>query len=155
MSQGFKVAVSLPLTLALARRTAHNNLSPFRSLDGTILEKGAVGMFLQEAIDDYASYARTELGHASTIVLTYRSRQRHFARWLAETSTPDPKIEDVTAGHIRRYTYALSALGNRPRSIRGAMNAVRALYAYSDTAKGARASGTSAFLLDIARQLLK
>jgi site-specific recombinase XerD len=78
------------------------------------LRKGAVEMFLQEAIDDYAGYARTELGHASTTVLTYRSRQRHFARWLGENGTPNAKIEDVTAGHIRRYTYALSAVGNRP-----------------------------------------
>jgi site-specific recombinase XerD len=87
-------------------------------------------MFLQEAIDDYAGYARSELGHSTSTIFTYRSRQRHFASWLSENGTPDPQVEEVTANHIRRYSYALSSRGLRPRSIRGALNALRALYGY-------------------------
>jgi site-specific recombinase XerD len=92
--------------------------------------KGAVEMFLSEAIDDFFAYARAELGHTQKTLLTYRSRQRQFATWLTTTVLPDAKVEDVSAQHIWRYTYSRSGQGLRPRSIRGVMNALRTLYAY-------------------------
>jgi integrase/recombinase XerD len=87
-------------------------------------------MFLSEAIEDYAAYSRGELGHSQNTVYTYRSRQRLFLAWLAKNETPDREVEKVTAYHIRRYSYFLSSRGQRPRSIRGALNSIRSLYAY-------------------------
>jgi site-specific recombinase XerD len=87
-------------------------------------------MFLSEAIEDFAGYARAELGHTAATIWTYRSRQRHFAGWLEANGLPDPPVHELTAPLIRRYTYSLTAQNLRPRSIRGALNAIRALFSY-------------------------
>jgi site-specific recombinase XerD len=87
-------------------------------------------MLLSEAIRDFAAYARTELGHTPATIITYASRQRHFARWLAGRGLAAPVVSEVTPDLIRRYQYALSAQNLRPRSIRGSLNALRALFAY-------------------------
>ena len=101
-------------------------------------------MLLSEAIRDFGDYARHEQGHTPTTHLTYQSRQRQFARWLAaEAGLPDPPVRDVTANLIRRYSYSLSARSLRPRTIRGVLNALRALFTFL-TASGALAADPAA-----------
>jgi len=87
-------------------------------------------MVLSEAIRDYREYARHEQGYTPTTLLSYQSWQRNFARWLGENGFPDPPLQDVSGGLIRRYVYARSGRNLRPRTVRSAMNAVRALFAY-------------------------
>src|SRR5262249_25229359 len=57
------------------------------------------------------------------------TRLRHFARWLAEQGHADPPIHTVSPELIRRYSYSLSAHKLRPRTIRAALHALRALFA--------------------------
>jgi site-specific recombinase XerD len=87
-------------------------------------------MHLSEAIRDYCDYARHELGHTTTTHLTYQSRLRHFLRWLAQNGVEDPPVGEVTPALIRRYSYSLSGRNLRPRTVRGALNAIRALFSY-------------------------
>lgn len=87
-------------------------------------------MVLSEAIRDYCEYARHELGHSPNTWRTYAASQRHFARWLADQGFQDPPVEQVTSALIRRYSYSLSARNLRPRTICGALHALRALYRF-------------------------
>lgn len=87
-------------------------------------------MVLSEAIHDYCQYARHELGHTTATYYSYVSWQRNFAAWLADQGMPDPPIQEVTASVIRRYQYSLSGRNLRPRTIRGALHAVRAVFTY-------------------------
>lgn len=87
-------------------------------------------MVLSEAIEDYRTYARHALGHAVTTHHSYISWQRNFAGWLAEQSLPDPPIGEITPALVRRYSYTLTGRKLRPRTIRGALHALRSLFAY-------------------------
>jgi site-specific recombinase XerD len=100
-------------------------------------------MVLSEAIQDYGDYIRHELGHATTTFYSYRSWQRNFARWLAENGMPDPLVREVGVSLIRRYAYHLSGRGLRPRTVRGALHALRALFGYL-TERGALAANPAA-----------
>lgn len=87
-------------------------------------------MVLSDAIKDYGSYSRCELGHTESTYHSYVSWQRNFAAYLAENGLPDPPISEVTATLIRRYAYALAGRNLRPRTIRGALHALRGLFGY-------------------------
>jgi site-specific recombinase XerD len=87
-------------------------------------------MFLSEAIRDYEGYSRAELGHTQATIWTYRTRQRQFGTWLEKGGMNDPHVADITGAMVRRYVYSLTGDKLRPRSIRGALNAIRALFAY-------------------------
>lgn len=93
-------------------------------------------MLLSEAIEDYGQFIRHELGHAKTTTHAYLSWQRNFARWLTEQGLPDPPVTEVTEHLIRRYSYSMSSRQLRPRTIRGALHALRALFGWL-TAQGA------------------
>ena len=80
-------------------------------------------MVLSEAIRDHGDYLRHDLGHTTSTCYAYRSWQRNFLRWLDENGMPDPPVQEVTAGTIRRYAYSLSGRGLRPRTIRGVLHA--------------------------------
>lgn len=87
-------------------------------------------MVLSEAIQDYGEFMRHELGQAATTYHVYVSWQRNFARWLAETGIPDPPVTEISTSLIRRYSYSMSSRGLRPRTIRGVLHALRALFKY-------------------------
>jgi integrase/recombinase XerC len=106
-------------------------------------------MFLSEAIQDFARYSLVVKGYARKTHVTYQNRQRQFANWLAERKNiPDIQVHDITPELLREYVYHLSgpdarrdmalssarssrsAPRHRPRTIRAAMNAVRALFFY-------------------------
>lgn len=87
-------------------------------------------MRFSEAIDDYRTAARHELGHSQATYYSYIAILKQFARWLEESGQPDPLVGEVTSQLIRRYYYALNGEGLRPRTIRGKLNALRALFGY-------------------------
>lgn len=87
-------------------------------------------MLLSEAIEDFRNCARHELGHTASTSYAYASWQRNFANWLAENGLADPAIGEITANLIRRYGYQMANRNCRPRTIRGAMIAIRALFTY-------------------------
>jgi site-specific recombinase XerD len=87
-------------------------------------------MVLSEAIADFRTYARAELGRTTSTCYCYTSWQNNFARWLAEQGLPDPPIQEITAALVRRYSYHLTGKNDRPRTIRGALHAIRALFDY-------------------------
>lgn len=87
-------------------------------------------MRLSEAIQDFHDCARHELGHTASTSYAYASWQRNFARWLAENGTSDPPVDEISANLIRRYGYHMSSRNLRPRTIRQALLAIRALFAY-------------------------
>jgi len=87
-------------------------------------------MVLSEAIRDFGEYARHELGHSASTYYTYRTWQRSFARWLEEQGLPDPPVQEIGDSLIRRFSYALSGRKLRPRTIRAALHALRALFSY-------------------------
>ena len=87
-------------------------------------------MVLSEAVRDFGLSSRHEVGHTKKTHLSYQHRQRHFLNWLAEQGHPDPDVDEITPTLIRRYSYSLSARKLRPRTIRGAMGALGALFVY-------------------------
>jgi site-specific recombinase XerD len=87
-------------------------------------------MVLSEAVRDFGEYSRCELGHTTATYYSYISWLHNFAAWLEEQGQPDPPVQEITASLIRRFSYALNAKGLRPRTIRGALHALRALFAY-------------------------
>ena len=80
---------------------------------------------LSEAIRDSGEYARHEARHAKNTTYSYPSGQRNFAEWLEENGTAGPPIQEITANHVRRFSYALSGRNLRPRTLRGAPHALR------------------------------
>lgn len=87
-------------------------------------------MVLSEAIRDYVEYSRHELRHSKNTSYAYVSWQRNFAQWLTENGHPDPLVHEISASLIRRYHYHLSGRKLRPRTIRGALQALRSLFTY-------------------------
>jgi integrase/recombinase XerD len=76
-------------------------------------------MLLSNIAPDYISYIRHELGYSPRTVTTYQSRLNHNAKWLHENGYPDADITVFAAPVLRRYLYAESARGLRPRTLRG------------------------------------
>lgn len=87
-------------------------------------------MVLSEAIEDYGQFIRHELGHAKTTYHAYVSWQRNFARWLEAQGHPDPQVTEISPDLVRRWSYGMSSRNLRPRTIRGALHALRALFAW-------------------------
>lgn len=87
-------------------------------------------MVYSEAVEDYGKHARYELGHTTSTYHSYVSWQRNFAQWLEEQGLPDPPVAQITGNLIRRYSYSLSGRKLRPRTIRGALHALRAVFHY-------------------------
>jgi site-specific recombinase XerD len=87
-------------------------------------------MVLSDAIGDYSQFARHELGHSPNTYHAYVSWQRNFARWLADNGMPDPPVKEISGALIRRWSYYLSGGNRRPRTVRSALHAIRALFRY-------------------------
>lgn len=87
-------------------------------------------MVLSEAIADFRECARHELGHTANTSYACASWHRNFAHWLEEQGITDPPIQDISVGLLRRYAYRMSSRSLRPRTIRGALIALRALFVY-------------------------
>jgi site-specific recombinase XerD len=101
-------------------------------------------MFLSEAIRDFATYSETIKGYTKTTHRCYLHRQRQFALWIAEEKhLSDPPVHEITPRLVRQYLYFLCSRDARlrcpdarnppplrPRTVRGAMHSVRALFAY-------------------------
>ena len=71
-------------------------------------------MVLSEATRDYLQFARHELGHSPSTVLSYQSWLRKFARWLEENDTLDPPVREISVTQIPRNSYSLSGRNLRP-----------------------------------------
>jgi site-specific recombinase XerD len=87
-------------------------------------------MTFSEAIDDYSTCARHELGHSQATYYSYIASLKQFARWLQEHGQPDPPIGEITPQLLRRYHFAVVGQNLRPRTIRSKLNALRALFGY-------------------------
>ena len=87
-------------------------------------------MTFSEAIDDYRTGARHELGHSQATYYSYIASLKQFARWLEAGGHTDPAVGAITPALLRRYYHTLSRTGLRPRTIRGKLNALRALFGY-------------------------
>jgi site-specific recombinase XerD len=101
-------------------------------------------MFVSEAIRDFVCYSQTLKGYSKSTRRCYLNRCRQFARWLAEQKhLPDLLVHEITPQLVRQYLYYLcsrearlpgdagrNAPPLRPRTVRAAMNALRALFAY-------------------------
>ena len=87
-------------------------------------------MVLSEAIEDYGQFIRHELGHAKTTYHAYVSWQRNFARWLTANGHPDPLVTEISPDLVRSHSYGMSSRDLRPRTVRGALHALRAPFAW-------------------------
>lgn len=87
-------------------------------------------MVLTDAIEEYGTYSRHELGHTTSTYYSYVSWQRNFAQWLEGQGFVDPPVREITTNLIRRYSYSLSGRNLRPRTVRGALHAIRALFKF-------------------------
>jgi site-specific recombinase XerD len=82
-----------------------------------------------EGIERLTAYLQLERSCSRTTIKTYRSGVRRFARFLSERYGCEPPLEQVTAEDIRTYHYALAGRKLRPATLRGALHALRALFA--------------------------
>jgi site-specific recombinase XerD len=84
-------------------------------------------VFLSEAIEDFREFMIHEAGYTKSTRHAYLSYIRNWARWLNESGFGDPQVTDITEAMIRRYSYGKGKQGCRPRTIRSALQGVRAL----------------------------
>jgi site-specific recombinase XerD len=114
-------------------------------------------MTFSEAIDDYRAYGRHELNHSQATYYSYIATYQQVARWFAEAGYPDPRIEGITPQLLRRYYFSITSQNLRPRTIRGKLVALRALFGYY-TAQGVIAENPMLAIklprLDAAQRLL-
>jgi integrase/recombinase XerC len=86
---------------------------------------------LNEVFDDFKLHLEFELGRARTTRTTYMSRLHQWRDWLAVQEQP---VTDTSAAFdittLNAYKYSMTKHGLRPRSVRGAFNAIRALGTY-------------------------
>lgn len=87
-------------------------------------------MNLSQAVHDYCTCARHELGHSKATFISYRSKLRQFSHWLEENGQPDPPLQEITRQTIRSYYFSLVNRGVRPRTQQGHLHALRALWGY-------------------------
>lgn len=87
-------------------------------------------MLLAEAVNDYLLSIRHERGLSKNTVLHYQSNLRALLRWLGENGFPEPTVEALNTPTLRRYLYAMSARGLRPRSIHTAFHGIKGLCAF-------------------------
>jgi integrase/recombinase XerC len=87
-------------------------------------------MVLSDAIAEYWEYAQGEEGHTKATLFTYRGWLKNFGKWLEGQGFSDPEVSEITTNLIRRYSYSLTGRKLRPRTIRGALHAIRALFGF-------------------------
>ena len=113
---------------------------------------------------DYIKYLRFEQGATDRTVTTYQSWLNRYERWQEEEGHKSAEI-DVALSHqmLRRFQYHLaregghSGNGARPRTIRGAFNALRGLCSFLVREKAMDADPTQLLTLpkfDAAKRLL-
>ena len=76
-------------------------------------------MLLSDVTRDYIAYLKHEEGCSPRTATTYQSRLRHHARWLDANGYPNADLTAFVAPVLRRYLYAESTRGLRPRTLRG------------------------------------
>jgi site-specific recombinase XerD len=81
-------------------------------------------------MDDYISYIQHEAGLAKSTYKSYNFWLNSFEKWVVENGYPEPQIADFTPTLLRRFLYALSGRGLRPRTIRGAFHPLKGLSAH-------------------------
>ena len=74
-------------------------------------------MTLQDTLDDYLRYLQHEQGATKTTCKSYHAYLQAFHRWLMENGYPQPALTDFNAATVRRYFYAVSGKGLRPRTM--------------------------------------
>jgi len=84
-------------------------------------------MKLTDCIADYLNHIRHERGLARTTYIGSKCWLKHFTDWLSENGYPDADLTAFTLPVLRRYQYAKSATGVRPRTIHSAFYSLRAL----------------------------
>ena len=84
-------------------------------------------MLLKDAAADYIKHARHSLGLTQSTCESYHASLRHFTRWLEANGYPSPDLSALSTPVLRRYLYAQSAAGKRPRTIRGLFHPIKAL----------------------------
>lgn len=87
-------------------------------------------MQLQDALDDFLRYALHEQGVTKMTYKSYHSYLYAFHRGLRENGYPAPTLADFNPAAIRRYFYAASAKGLRPRAMRATMLPLRSFGAF-------------------------
>src|SRR5579871_194181 len=87
-------------------------------------------MTLIDCINDYCNFITHEQGVTKGTVETYKSWLRHFYRWLQTNGYPEPMVEHFNTATLRRFLYAVSARGYRPRTIRGIFHPIRRFGAF-------------------------
>lgn len=85
-------------------------------------------MLLSAAVCDYVRYLSTERGLARRSIFTYQSWLRDLVGWMAENGYDPPHVADLTMPVLRRLLYyKAEKQHHRPRTIRGAFNAIRGM----------------------------
>jgi hypothetical protein len=87
-------------------------------------------MVLSEAIRDYQEYARHELGVQPEHLPELRRPAAAIPPLAPGTGPSGPARPGISASLMRRYSYSLSGRDLRPRSVRGALHALRALFTF-------------------------
>ena len=82
-------------------------------------------MQLSAISKDYLSHIRHERGLSPRTCCGYASWIHHFLGWLEENGYPHADITTFSLPVLRRYLYALSGRGYRPRTILSAFHPVR------------------------------
>jgi site-specific recombinase XerD len=73
---------------------------------------------LSDVCTDYILHITHERRLAKTTQVGYANYLHHFQEWLKQNGYPEPSVADFTTPALRRYLYAISARGLRPRTIR-------------------------------------
>lgn len=84
-------------------------------------------MKLQACIADYLGHIRHERGLSKVTCLHYQSWLHHFTDWLQANGYPDADLSAFSTPVLRRYQYAKSKAGVRPRTILSAFHSLRGL----------------------------
>ena len=102
-----------------------------KSEKGTITRNMKHTITFREILPDYFDHLKRENGSAKTTISTYRSRLNQYCQWLEENGHPNTKIGTAFETiNLKGYKYALMEKKQRPRSIRGSLNAIRSLGQY-------------------------
>jgi site-specific recombinase XerD len=82
-------------------------------------------------IDGFVRAIRSERGYSCRTALTYQCSTRRLAAFLANQAGAEASTADLTAARLRQFVvYLAEERGHRPKSIRTAMNGVRAFARY-------------------------
>jgi integrase/recombinase XerD len=87
-------------------------------------------MRLDDCIKEYLVYGEVEKGLAETTLTNYQAWLHHYTDWLRANGYPDPDLCAFATPILRRYQYAKSKEGVRPRTILSAFHPLRGLGVY-------------------------